>query len=194
MQVRRTNAEWSRLTREALLERARHQFARRGYAATTTEALVRSTGATRGALYFHFADKKALFEAVTIDVAATVQAKVEAAARQVRDPVEGLVEGCRAWLISASSDEARQILLIDAPSVLGWKRWREIDAAHSMGSLRAGIEACFSVKPATSISALALTHLVSGALNEAVLAVGEGAVELDDVVAATSALVRSLLR
>jgi AcrR family transcriptional regulator len=193
MRARRTNAEWSRHTRETLLERARHQFARHGYAATTTEALVRSTGATKGALYFHFADKQALFEAVTLDVAATVQAEVEAAARRVSDPLDGLIDGCRAWLVSASSDEARQILLIDAPSVLGWRRWREIDAAHSMGSLRAGLEACLAAKPTRHVSATALTHLVSGALNEAVLAIGEGAVSLDEVVKTTTALLRALL-
>ncbi|MDX2015198.1 MAG: TetR/AcrR family transcriptional regulator [Myxococcaceae bacterium] len=193
MRARRTNEEWSRHTRQTLLDRARQQFARHGYAATTTAALVRTTGATKGALYFHFADKQALFDAVTVDVAATVQAAVEAAAGRVGDPVEGLIEGCRAWLASASSDEARQILLIDAPSVLGWRRWREIDAAHSMGSLRAGIDACLSARPVRHVSPAALTHLVSGALNEAVLAIGEGAVPLDDVVQTTTALLRALL-
>ncbi len=68
---------------------------------------------------------------------------------------------------------------IDAPSVLGWRRWREIDAAHSMGSRH--------------VSATALTHLVSGALNEAVLAIGEGAVSLAEVVKTTTAMLRALL-
>lgn len=82
---------------------------------------------------------------------------------------------------------------IDAPSVLGWRRWREIDAAHSMGSLRAGLEACLAAKPTRHVSATALTHLVSGALNEAVLAIGEGAVSLAEVVKTTTAMLRALL-
>lgn len=52
-------------------------------------------------------------------------------------------------------------------------------AAHSMGSRH--------------VSATALTHLVSGALNEAVLAIGEGAVSLAEVVKTTTAMLRALL-
>jgi len=47
--------------REQLLQAARVQFIRRGYRATTTEAIARRAGLTKGALYFHFKSKEEIF-------------------------------------------------------------------------------------------------------------------------------------
>jgi hypothetical protein len=33
----------------------------------------------------------------------------------------------------------RQIVLIDAPAVVGWQKWREIDARHGFGLLKAAL-------------------------------------------------------
>ena len=51
-------------TRARLVAVARRLFARKGFAATATEDIVAAAKVTRGALYFHFADKTALFAAV----------------------------------------------------------------------------------------------------------------------------------
>ena len=64
MQERRSNADRRAQTRQALLETARPLFAEKGFAATGTPEVVAQAGVTRGALYHHFADKAALFEAV----------------------------------------------------------------------------------------------------------------------------------
>ena len=68
MTTRLSNAERSHRTRRALLDVGRALFADVGYARTTTEELVRRAGVTRGALYYHFPDKTALFEAVFEEV------------------------------------------------------------------------------------------------------------------------------
>jgi len=61
--ARRTK-EQSAQTRVRLIDAARAEFERRGYAHTTLEQVARSAGMTRGALYFHFPDKAALFRAM----------------------------------------------------------------------------------------------------------------------------------
>ena len=66
--TRLLNAERSRQTRRTLLDAGRALFADVGYARTTTGELVQRAGVTRGALYYHFRDKTALFEAVFEEV------------------------------------------------------------------------------------------------------------------------------
>lgn len=61
--ARRTK-EQSAQTRARLIEAARAEFERRGYAHSTLERIARAAGLTRGAVYFHFADKASLFRAM----------------------------------------------------------------------------------------------------------------------------------
>ena len=60
----RTNRDRTERTRAALLQAARALFVAKGYADTSTPEIVAAAGITRGALYHHFDDKRALFRAV----------------------------------------------------------------------------------------------------------------------------------
>lgn len=167
---RQSKAEKHATTRAALLSTARRLFAEKGFAATGTEEVVAQAEVTRGALYYHFADKQALFAAVVEQVAQEVLAAIEAAAAKAKSPLDGLLRGTQAFMNACLEPGARQIYLIDAPSVIGWQRWREIDARNGMGSLRQGVEAALAELPrGQKLSAEALTYLLSGAMNEAVL-------------------------
>lgn len=182
---RQTKAEKHAVTRAALLATARALFAEKGYAATGTEEVVARAAVTRGALYYHFADKQALFTAVVEQVAQEVLDEIERAAGKAKSPVDALVKGTQAFMDACLQPAARQIYLTDAPSVIGWQRWREIDARHGMGSLRQGIEAALAELPRSQrLPAEALTYLLSGAMNEAVLWLAEAK---DDVAARKAA-------
>ena len=61
MNVRKTAAEAAE-TRLAILRAALDEFSRRGYSATTLDGVARAAGVTRGAVYWHFASKAALYE------------------------------------------------------------------------------------------------------------------------------------
>ena len=58
---RRSNREQTEETRLTLLKAARAAFMERGYGPTSTPEIVSAAGITRGALYYHFPDKLALF-------------------------------------------------------------------------------------------------------------------------------------
>lgn len=190
---RQSKAEKHAQTRAALLATARGLFAAKGYAATGTEEVVAQAAVTRGALYYHFTDKQALFAAVVEQVAQEVLAAIEAAAAKAKSPLDGLVRGSQAFIAACLEPGARQIYLIDAPSVIGWQRWREIDARHGMGSLRQGVEAAIADLPrGQKLSAEALTYLLSGAMNEAVLWLAEAKDEATARKAAETALTRIL--
>ena len=162
-----------RRTRAALIRVARQLFSA-GYENVSTPEIVRAAKVTRGALYHHFPDKQALFEAVVDEVARDLVAAINAAAEGVADqPLEAVLAGCRAFLAAAQDKEARQIFLVDAPAVLGWAKWRAIDARHGLGSLKAGLNACAEHGLLNAGDVPAVAHLISGALNEVVFALVE---------------------
>lgn len=166
-------AELGAATRAALIRAARALFAE-GYEAVGTPAIVAAAGVTRGALYHHFADKRALFAAVVDQVAADLVDRIDAAAlKRGEDRIDAVIAGCRAFLAVCQDVETRQIFLLDAPAVLGWSVWREIDARHGLGSLKQGLAACAAAGLIAEEEIDAVAYLISGALNEAVFALAE---------------------
>ena len=155
-------------TRAVLVGRARRLFAL-GFDKVSTPAIATAADVTRGALYHHFADKRALFSAVVSEVAADIAQSVDAAAvPYADDPVGAVVVGSRAFVTACDDPETRQIFLLDAPAVLGWSAWRAIDAAHGLGSLKDGLAACARAGRLAEGDIDGIAHLISGALNEAV--------------------------
>ena len=61
--VRQTK-ENAELTRQRIIEAAREVFLSRGVSRTSIEQVANQAGVTRGAVYWHFSDKKALFSAM----------------------------------------------------------------------------------------------------------------------------------
>src|SRR5580692_12634916 len=137
--ARRTQADRSATTREALVAAARRLFAARGFAEVSTDAIAAEAGVTRGALYHQFADKVALFDAVVDAVEADIAGRLaaEAAAAGVSDPIEGMRQAVQVWLKICVEPEIHRIALIDGPSVLGWARWREVCQRHVFGLVQA---------------------------------------------------------
>src|SRR6516225_11111313 len=128
-------------TRSQLIAIATRLFAERGYEDTSIEAVLREAGVSRGSLYHHFPGKEALFEAVAEDVETSVGEQTLAAASSADGPVAALRAGFLAWIRLAGDPVVRRILLIDAPSVLGWERWRSMEEDHSLGLIRVVLQA-----------------------------------------------------
>ncbi|MDM4139552.1 MULTISPECIES: TetR/AcrR family transcriptional regulator [Mycobacterium] len=170
---RRTQEERSAATRDALIAAARKLWGLRGYAEVGTPEIATAAGVTRGAMYHQFADKATLFREVVEVVEQDVMARMgvvvaESGATTPADAVRAAVD---AWLDVSGDPEVRQLILLDAPSVLGWAEFRDVAQRYSLGmteqllteAIRAGQLAEQPVRP--------LAHVLIGALDEAAMVI-----------------------
>jgi AcrR family transcriptional regulator len=128
-------------TRLRIVATATALFSELGYEATSIEAVLRDSGVSRGALYHHFDSKESVFAAVLEAIEAELAQAAIAASRGIADPAEALRAGCNVFLDLTRTAKIRQIVLVDAPAVLGWQKWREIEARYGFGLLKAALEA-----------------------------------------------------
>jgi AcrR family transcriptional regulator len=168
---RRTQAERTAATRDALVTAARALFAAHGFAQVSAEAIVTAAGVTRGALYHHFADKTELFAAVFEAVEADAIGRIarEVAAAGPADPIEAIRLAAAAWLDAAAEPEVLKIALVDGPAVLGWLRWREIGGRYGMALTQQLIEAAIAEGRLSPQPVEPLAHVLLGAVREAAL-------------------------
>ncbi len=173
MSAKGRKAEQYEHTRRVLLDVARRLFADYGYTDTGTEEVVRQAGVTRGALYYHFRDKRDLFRAVVEDLQGEILGKVQAAAAATADPWEGLRAGLHAFLDACMEPAVQRIVLVDAPSVLGWAAWRELDAKYGFGLLRAVLQGLMDDGLLEPQPVEPLAHMLLGALSEAGMVIAQ---------------------
>jgi AcrR family transcriptional regulator len=162
-----------RATRDRLVAAAVELFAARGFEATSIEAVLEETGVSRGSLYHHFASKQSLFEAVVDAVEAKVGGEIVAAGAAAgdTDPVSVLRAGFLAWVRLAADPVVRRILLIDAPAVVGWRRWREIEEQYGLGLIRAVVQSAAEEGRLPTQQVDAFSHMLLAAVNELALLV-----------------------
>ena len=152
-------------TRGALLAAGRRLFAERGFADVPADEIVSAAGVTRGALHHHFGDKRGLFRTVFEQLEGEI---VDDHGRLVGEGADELVpRALAAFLDICERPDVRRIALTDAPAVLGWQTWREIEAEHGLGLLTAMLTDSPTVSEATPAPVLA--QLVLGSITEAAL-------------------------
>jgi AcrR family transcriptional regulator len=171
MERKSSNAERSGATRAALVAAARPLFAARGYAGVGAEEIVAAAGVTRGALYHHFGGKEGLLAAVYEQLEQELLERIGArvAEAEATDPLGALQVGADGFLEACSEPEVNRVVLLDAPSVLGWERWREIGWRYGAGLTEGVVQAAIDAGQIASQPARPLAHLLLGALDEAAL-------------------------
>jgi AcrR family transcriptional regulator len=154
-------------TRDALIRAALKLFTKHGYAGVGTEEIVARAKVTRGALYHHFSDKRDLFRAVFERVEGELMARIGTRMEASDDPWELMLAGMRSFLDACEEPAVKQIALTDAPSVLGWQEWREIDNRHGLGLTRAALQGAVDAGVVRPIAVEPMAHLFVAALSEA---------------------------
>ena len=168
---RRTQAERTAATRALLIAAARKMFAEKGFAEVSTQAIVAAAGVTRGALYHQFGDKAGLFAAVYEEVERDLVSDIarQIANDQPADPLEAMRVGARLFLDRCSAPDVQQIVLIDAPAVLGWDQWRAVGVKYGLGVIEGMLAHAIAEGVIPEQPLRPTAHVLLGALDEAAL-------------------------
>jgi AcrR family transcriptional regulator len=148
---------------------AKKFFRAQGYANTALEDVVREAGVTRGALYHHFDGKKGLFLAVFNDVQTDIVNRLIKVDKSSLSIWDRFISCTRVFFEACLDSELQQIILIDAPAVLGWATWRKIDEEKTFSILRSHLKELIDKEIIKPLPIEPLAHAISGANNEALL-------------------------
>jgi TetR/AcrR family acrAB operon transcriptional repressor len=174
--VRRTKAE-AEATRHQILDAAERVFLARGVAQTRLQDVASAAGVTRGAIYWHFADKAALFNAMMeraclpceapdgCDAAGCGDPLAHLAAKAMR-PLQVLAENeqvQRAFRIAMHQTEyTEDLAAVQARYIEGITEFKQ-----ELAALLARAEATGSLRPGLALQtvALGLYALVDGLMH-----------------------------
>lgn len=127
--VRRTKEE-AAATRDSILDAAEILFAKHGVSRTTLQHIATAAGVTRGAIYWHFVDKGAVFSAMMQRAMMPMDAAVKLAGERAdTDPLQSLRNEMLAVLQIVEGDEkARRVFEI---ATLKTEFTDEVDSARA---------------------------------------------------------------
>ena len=180
----------SSVNRRKLVAAARALFAERGFAAVSVDEIAAKAALTKGAVYYQFKDKRDLFRAACSAVIDEIAGHVLTGTMgQIDHHIDELLTGSAVLFDAYEGREARQLLLIDGPAVLGMSEWIAMQ-----GRLRVelGEHVLHHLADAGLVERAlvpALAHLLSGAFRQGVLQIAAS-----DDPAATGATVRAAYR
>jgi AcrR family transcriptional regulator len=188
------NVERGQATRAHLIDVATRLFATHGYDGTSIETVLAESGVSRGSLYHHFQSKDALFWAVLESVGTRVGLQAVEEARDAADPIAALRIGCLAWIRLAVDPVVQQIMLIDAPAVLGWQRYRELDEQTALVTIRAALGYAADAGTIERDHVDVFAHIVLASSNEVAMMVARAPEPAAALPAAESAVIEFLDR
>lgn len=163
-------AERREATRGAIIGAASGLFGEQGYAATSIDEIAAVAKVAKGAVYHHFASKEQLLETVLEAAMADLAHKVTERANTASDLLDAIAVATEAYFELTSSGPTAQIVLKDGPAVLGWERWREIDAAHFGAAIPGVLETAMAQGLIAHQPVEPLARLLLGAATEAAAA------------------------
>lgn len=134
--LRSRRDEYSEATRRALLESATRLFGDKGFAATSLDEVAADARVTKGAVYHHFTNKQALFEAVADTCEDEVAAALIAAGADAPDAWTGAVAGFDCFIERLMDPTYRRLAFEEGPAVLGFANWWAHGEQHTIGVIR----------------------------------------------------------
>jgi AcrR family transcriptional regulator len=172
LRTKSRKAEQAQETRALLIVAARELFGERGYSGTSIEDVAERVGVTIGALYHHFRDKRALFQAVYEQVERELAAEIVAGMRRrlsLRSTAwDEVLAGCEAFLDGCLDPAVQRILLIEAPTLLSWEERHDF-ARHGLEMIRRGLQRAIDQGLIEVQPLEPMAHLIRAALSEGAL-------------------------
>ncbi len=173
--VKSRREQYSEATRAALLAAATRRFAEDGFAGTALEDIAADIQATRGAIYHHFANKTALFEAVFEELETGAMELSANAAARADDPWSAAFAALDAFLDRCCDPVYGKLVWQEAPLALGWVRWQAAEEQYAYGLVEQLIKALVEGGDIDDQPLETTTRLVFGMLGTAGMALAEAA-------------------
>ncbi len=108
-----------------------------------------------------------MYEDVERDLVTRISARIVAA--EPVDQLAAMRTGARLFLAECSAPDVQRIVLIDAPAVLGWERWREVGMKYGLGVIEAMLAQAMADGAIPDQPLRPTAHVLLGALDEAAL-------------------------
>jgi AcrR family transcriptional regulator len=173
--VKTRRAEYAEQTRAALLRAAAAAFAEDGFTSTSITQIAASARVTKGAVYHHFSDKHALFEAVLNQYNEAAQQQVLGAiADYPSNSWDAALAGLKATMDVCMDPRAARLIYIEGPVGLGWSHWRASEEHYTRRNIRSllqGLVDAGTYPRDTPIEAMA--HLLTGMISHSGIALAE---------------------
>jgi AcrR family transcriptional regulator len=170
-----TQSDRRAATRAAIVKAARRLFGSGGFHPTTMDDIATAAHVAKGAIYHHFKTKEAVFEAVFDLTSRELVTEIDQVSRAESDILRAMAAGTRHYLAACSKGSTGQIILRDGPAVLGWERWRAIDAQHFGGKIPRALAAAMERGLIARQPVEPLARLLLGAMTEAAVACASAA-------------------
>lgn len=145
-------------------------------------------------MYHQYADKAALFRAVieVVETEVMERLSIAVAAAEPASPADALLIAANAWLEIAAEPEVRQLVLLDAPVVLGLAGFRELHERYGLGMTEQLLSSAIEAGEIPAQPVRPLASVLLGAIDEAAMLIAAA----DDPAAARTEVqqvVRNLL-
>jgi AcrR family transcriptional regulator len=191
---RKSNEQLSAETRSKLVRIARELFGKHGFSGISAELISARARLTRGALHHQFGDKAGLFAAVVEELLRELMTSLAGETmRNLSDHQLELEKGVDVLLALLSKADVQQILLRDAPTVLGWQGFHAaIERGGLLGLIRHGLDHWVEDGRLEQERVEASSRLLLGAVIQAALALGEPSASLEPYRAQLVRLLRGL--
>lgn len=152
-------------TRAALVLAAVARFSAHGHAGTSLDDIAADVGTTKGAVYHHFKDKKALFAAAYEHLSQALITELWKQPEMASGSVYGAIH---AFLTLAPQRGYSRVLFVEGPVVLGAAVCRDIDLRHGLGLMEAMVAQHTPPKLLKEVGTEVLTRMLLAQLIEAV--------------------------
>lgn len=112
-----------------------------------------------------------VFDRADRSVSTRVRAAAKAATERGEDPWSVFLAGWDAVLDTAIDESLQRIRVVDAPAVLGWQRWQELNARYTLANIEAGLVRLLEHGALAPQPVAPLAVLLMGLSNQAVAAI-----------------------
>ena len=160
-------------TRQRMIETATKLFAANGYAGTPLDDVINAAEVTTGAVYYHFGDKKGLFQAVAESLEQEILNEVGARISQVENPWDAFETGILETLEVCARPDIQRIVFREAPAVIGLREWRDIEVKYAFGMMQKMVAQLSDAGLLIASEPAMTAQILLGALMEAAHSIAE---------------------